>query len=312
MDKLYSIQEVATKLNLADKTLRRWEEAGRFTPSRTLGNQRRYTLEDLQILDAIKHGTINTQKDLLTPVQASQLCGVSVSTLMRWEDNGKIHPFITSAGTYYPRQRLMEKMDELKSIAEEPEPIIPPPAPVESPKPTLSPLIAPPQPSTFDLRSSLFNIFITLILLISYHLIFNQPVKTVSPQGSVQGVSTVAPQDPRIDDLIKKFQDHLSSEMLKDAKPATNTTINVDGTALIHGSSTLSKGKNQISVSEPKITPTTPITLTFTSDYAPAKKYWVTTSQGSFTLNTDFPVSADSTFNYNFIAGESTQSAKKN
>jgi excisionase family DNA binding protein len=96
MDKLYTIQEVATKLNLSDKTLRRWEEAGRFSPSRTLGNQRRYTIEDLQILDALKHGTIAKQADLLSIQQASQLCGVSPTTILRWENEGKIHPFITS------------------------------------------------------------------------------------------------------------------------------------------------------------------------------------------------------------------------
>ena len=66
-----------------------------------------------------------------------------------------------------------------------------------------------------------------------------------------------------------------------------------------------SKDKNEIKILQDQITPTTPVTLTFTSDYAPAKKYWVTTDQGSFTLNTDFPVSEDSTFNYNFLASSS-------
>jgi len=120
MEKLYSIQEVAVKLNLSDKTLRRWEEAGRFTPSRTLGNQRRYSIEDLQILDAIKHGTINKQSDLLSLTQASSICGVTPTTIMRWENEGKIHPFITSGNTYYPRTKLVEKMDELKQAYPEP------------------------------------------------------------------------------------------------------------------------------------------------------------------------------------------------
>ena len=75
----------------------RWEEAGRFSPSRTLGNQRRYTIEDLQILDALKHGMIAKQADLLSIQQASQLCGVSPITISRWENDGKIHPFITQA-----------------------------------------------------------------------------------------------------------------------------------------------------------------------------------------------------------------------
>ncbi len=334
MDKLYTIIEVAAKLNLSDKTLRRWEEAGRFTPSRTLGNQRRYSLDDLQVLDAIKHGVVNEQKDLLTLVQASKLCGVSPTTITRWENDGKIHPLITSGNTYYPRHKLMEKMDSLKTQYPEPkfEPVSPRPnievsvvsetketdvkgqvIPTDNKK--LAPLtsLSDPQRSDSSLKTMMANILITVIILVAYHLIFNQtPTLPANPgSGVVQGVAT-STQDPRVDDLLTKFQDHLSSEMLKNAKPVPVTTINLDNTALIYGTSTLSKGKNQITVEQDKVTATTPVSVTFTNDYAPAKKYWVTTDQGSFTLYTDFPVSSDSTFNYNFIAPTSTTSATPN
>jgi len=321
MDKLYTIQEVATKLNLSDKTLRRWEEAGRFCSSRTLGNQRRYSIDDLQVLDAIKHGVVNEQKDLLTLVQASNLCGVSPTSIIRWENDGKIHPLITSGNTYYPRQKLVEKMEDLKTTNLEPVPSV---ANLASesvrnfaiPDKKLSPLPVPvpniPGMSGPTISPILTNMLITFILLISYHLLFNQkPSAPISPSnnvGSVQGVATTT-LDPRVDDLLTKFQEHLSSEMLKDAKPIPVTTINLDSTALIYGTSILSKGKNQISVTQDKVTPSTPITVTFTNDYAPAKKYWVTTDQGSFTLHTDFPVSSDSTFNYNLLALPSSPSA---
>lgn len=314
MDNLYSIIEVATKLGLSDKTLRRWEEAGRFSPSRTLGNQRRYSLEDLQILDAIKHGTINEQKDLLTVDQAGQLCGVSPTTIVRWEDAGKIHPLITSGNTYYPRQKLMEKMDELKKsyVEPEPEPSSQGTVPMVTTPPKLSPL-SPSLTQTsslFNLQSSILNILTTLILLLTYHLLFNQPSAPVSPRqaGTVQGVSTTT-KDPRLDDLITKFQDYVTAESLKDALPPPVTTINLDNTAIITGTDTLPKGKNQVLVTQDKITSTTPITLTFTTDYAPAKKYWVTSDSGSFTLHTDFPVSADSHFNYEFLVLPASPSA---
>lgn len=321
MDKLYTIVEVAAKLNLSDKTLRRWEEAGRFTPSRTLGNQRRYSLDDLQVLDAIKHGVVNEQKDLLTLVQASKLCGVSPTTIIRWENDGKIHPLITSGNTYYPRHKLMEKMDSLKTQYPEPK-LEPMPARpdvevetrTKEPDPTMPTRLAQlptkqvtsllvPQRSDTNLKTMVANILITVIILVAYHLIFNQtPTLPQSPgTGAVQGVATTT-QDPRVDDLLTKFQDHLSAEMLKNAKPVPVTTINLDNTALIYGTSTLSKGKNQITVEQDKVTSTTPVTVTFTNDYAPAKKYWVTTDQGSFTVYTDFPVSSDSTFNYNFLS----------
>lgn len=337
MDKLYTIIEVATKLNLSDKTLRRWEEAGKFMPERTLGNQRRYTLEDLQILDAIKHGTVSGQKDLLTIAQAGRLCGVSTTTILRWEDAGKIHPFITSGNTYYPRQKLMEKMDELKSTYVEPAPPAPTPytpgvkdahtpgvlatdpehVPVgarhaspasndhlsDNPVPKLTPLdtrASHVSPQQFNIY--LTNTLITLILIFSYHLIFNQSSVPVSPQtGSVQGASTIATPDPRLDDLITQFKNHLAGEMLKDAKPVS-TTIKVTESTLTSSTGIMPKNQNQILVPSEKITTTTPVTVTFTSDFSPAKKYWITTDQGSFTLHTDFPVSSDSTFNYSFIA----------
>ncbi len=112
--KLYTISEVAEKLNLSTKTLRRWENEGKFSASRTIGGQRRYTLEDLQILDAIKHGTIPSKSDLLTLEQAANLFGVSPQTIVRWENEGKIHPFITSGNTYYPKSKLVEKIESLK------------------------------------------------------------------------------------------------------------------------------------------------------------------------------------------------------
>jgi excisionase family DNA binding protein len=325
MDKLYTIQEVATKLNISDKTLRRWEEAGRFLSSRTLGNQRRYSVEDLQILDAIKHGTINEQKDLLTIEQAGKLCGVSPTTILRWEEGGKIHPFITSGNTYYPRQKLVEKMEELKKIYVEPDPV-----PAVDPKgsaqpadskaggsdpkgdhePKLTPLTTrESHVSPLQFNVYLTNALVTLVLILSYHLLFNQTSTPISPQGSVQGASTIATPDPRLDDLIAKYQDHIQVEMLKDAKPISTSTTKADNASLISGSSTLTKNTNQISVTADKITATTPVTVTFTSDYAPAKKYWVTPESESFTLITDFPVSSDSTFNYSYIVPTSTVSA---
>ena len=314
MEKLYTIAEVADKLNLSAKTLRRWEEAGRFTPSRTLGGQRRYSIEDLQILDALKHGTIPDQKDLLTLAQAAALFGVSPATVDRWENEGKIHPFITAGTTYYPRHRLMEKIGELqKEFIPEP----PPPTPPRSVYMNVAdqvttspaPMSAPPTPShpsttstkgdrdhrTIILDALVINTAVTLVLLTGYYFL-TRPLDVVSPAGSVQGVE--AAKDPRVDDLIKKFQDFVAGQMQRDAAPAAPTVIDAKNTVLTAHTGVLPKGKNQISVSDPSLTPHTPVTATFTTDYSPAKKYWVTVQQGSFTLATDYPVAQDSTFSY--------------
>ncbi|MBI4096085.1 MAG: MerR family transcriptional regulator, partial [Candidatus Levybacteria bacterium] len=46
-NKLFKIQEVANILGVSTKTLRRWDQRGRFVPTRTVGNQRRYTQEQI-------------------------------------------------------------------------------------------------------------------------------------------------------------------------------------------------------------------------------------------------------------------------
>lgn len=312
MDKLYTINEVASKLNLSDKTLRRWEEACRFTPSRTLGNQRRYSVDDLQILDALKHNVISDQHELLNASQAASLCGVSPSTIARWENEGKIHPFITSGYTYYPKSRLLAKLDELKAST-----------PIEIPNPTLhiesdnSREMAPDAQRPVSLTPStslstnyshfLIPLFTSILTLTLYHFLFNQVSTPVTPQ--VKGVTTSV-FDPRVDDLLTKFQTHLDREMLEKSVVTPTQQIQLDNTSLISGQDTLAKGQSQISVSHPSLSPTSLVTATFSSDFSPARKYWVTSKTGSFTLTTDFPVGADASFTYQFLTPTATESAK--
>ena len=55
-EKLHSIQQVSTKLNIPKPTLRFWEKefAGLLLPLRTNGGQRRYTTEHVTIIEEIK------------------------------------------------------------------------------------------------------------------------------------------------------------------------------------------------------------------------------------------------------------------
>lgn len=214
----YSISEAAAKLDLSEKTLRRWEDAGRFTPSRTLGNQRRYSLEDLQILDAIKHNVIPHQKDLLTKELAAQLLGVTPVTLDRYVAEGSLHPFITVGTTYYPRHRLLPLLSELKA---HPPSSPPDPTPLPSvdplpssamPNPPVAPL-SPPLPST-PLAVPAFSSFtphapyliqlaLTLTLLTAYHYFFNPPSVDPLPLSpdQVQGAAT-NPSLRLLDDML--------------------------------------------------------------------------------------------------------------
>src|SRR3990172_374072 len=50
-NKRLTIQEAASFLQVSTKTLRRWEKQGILIPERTVGNQRRYSLLQLQEFD---------------------------------------------------------------------------------------------------------------------------------------------------------------------------------------------------------------------------------------------------------------------
>jgi len=216
----YTISETAEKLNLSEKTLRRWEEAGRFTPSRTVGNQRRYSIEDLQILDAIKHNVIPHQKDLLTLSSAAQFLDVTEPTIDRLVSEGTLHPFTTVSQKYYPRHRLLPLLGNIKGETPTPQTILEP-GPITSEPPLkqiakrLPPLEPPKQESTPTKPAerlhpqSIYTIYslqaiITIILITTYHLLFRTPSTPTSPildQGSVQGAAT-NPSLVLLDDML--------------------------------------------------------------------------------------------------------------
>lgn len=209
----YTISETADKLNLSEKTLRRWEDAGRFTPSRTIGNQRRYSTEDLQILDAIKHNVIPHQKDLLTLSAAAQFLDVTEPTIDRLVSEGQLHPFTTVVAKYYPRHRLLPFLGNIKG--ESPKPIETKPNPLIEPEPKVLPPTTPHLPplqvksqpngptkstyATYGLQTA-----ITIILITAYHFLFRAPTPPTSPsinQGSVQGAAT-NPSLTLLDDML--------------------------------------------------------------------------------------------------------------
>lgn len=219
-EETYTISETAEKLNLSEKTLRRWEDAGRFSPSRTVGNQRRYSIEDLQILDAIKHNVIPHQKDLLTLSAAAQFLDVAEPTIERLVNEGQLHPFTTVSQKYYPRHRLLPLLGNIKGEAPISQANIEPVTmtkelPLEQTTKRLPPLESPKQeiiPTKLNENNrsqSIYTIYslqalITIILITAYHLLFRAPATPTSPtasQGSVQGAAT-NPSLVLLDDML--------------------------------------------------------------------------------------------------------------
>jgi len=79
-DQVLTIAQAAASLGVSAKTLRRWEAQGKIVPLRTGGNQRRFTLSDIERL---KNQSLSVKK------AASQI-GVSHQTLRKWDEQGVI------------------------------------------------------------------------------------------------------------------------------------------------------------------------------------------------------------------------------
>ncbi len=67
---LLTIQKAAELLGISTRTLKRYEERGLITPQRTPGDQRRYTLEDIEILSKRTNGNI-APSSVIAPVAQS-------------------------------------------------------------------------------------------------------------------------------------------------------------------------------------------------------------------------------------------------
>ena len=343
MDNSYTISEVATKLSIATKTLRRWEESGKFSSSRTLGNQRRYNREDLQILDAIKHNIISAQSDLLTLPAAASLCAVSPTTIERWVREGKIHPFITSGKTYYPRERLITKLDELsKQISQTPEsdppwadtPTTELTAHTDTPtrrhadtpslehsKPGISAIITK--------LSPILNTLITLLIILIYHTLTSSPTSPpIAPTAPTELTESTKPTEstpptsftslsllpaPPPDPIPGTLYYDASSQSLRlftntwtdissPVEPSSQVELSFSDTTLISGTRIMKKDTSSTLINHKSLTPSTPVSITFNSDYSPGKKYWLEQDQGSFTLHTDYPVGQNSSFTYLILA----------
>jgi len=136
-NKKYSISQTAQLLNLHPKTLRRWENTGKFTSKRTLGNQRRYSQKDINQLQQIKSGQSPTppkQTQLFNLNQTAAKLGVSPATVQRWTKQGKFPPSTTKANiSYYSMEQIKKLQSRQAPVLKSTSPPPPPPSPSLSP-----------------------------------------------------------------------------------------------------------------------------------------------------------------------------------
>ena len=197
----FTTSQAAQKLNLHPKTLRRWEQAGKFTPQRTLGNQRRYSSKDIIQLQAIKIGQITPQltDKLLTTNQAAQKLHVSPATIRRWTRENKLKLTLDKQlNQGYSNQALNQFLKTPTTLVTPEKSPSPPPSPasdISSLPQTISWLKRPKLQKAF-VYSSITTLFLSLGLVI--YLYLNHLQSPVSPSSDqilgAQDIEVILPK----------------------------------------------------------------------------------------------------------------------
>ncbi|MBI4097878.1 MAG: MerR family transcriptional regulator, partial [Candidatus Levybacteria bacterium] len=97
--RLLTIQQAANLLGVTPMTLRRWEKAGNLIPTRTLGNQRRYTKEQLEYfqtkrnIEKINQETVSQtpQAPVQTPLTTTQSEKLNLISSVLEQEDEEIH-----------------------------------------------------------------------------------------------------------------------------------------------------------------------------------------------------------------------------
>lgn len=91
------ISKAASILGVSIKTLRRWEEAGIIHATRNSQNQRVYSITEIKSISRRRYQplpqppTVTTKKTVFLPIsEAATQLGVSIKTIRRWDEAGKI------------------------------------------------------------------------------------------------------------------------------------------------------------------------------------------------------------------------------
>lgn len=119
----FTVSQMAAKLGVSAKTLQRLEARGVINPSRTMGNQRRYSDGDYLALKKYlqKNSPFEVLEYPIEPVTSSQLAdelGVHEATVRRWGRDGQVVKLGSSGGTvYYAHPRSTGGIGTKKQLA---------------------------------------------------------------------------------------------------------------------------------------------------------------------------------------------------
>jgi excisionase family DNA binding protein len=84
-DTLYRIGDAAAFVNRSVETIRRWEQEGRIPQARRVGNQRRYSEDDLRKLKEIAERPLPTEEPTSSPQPWAE---TEAETVTPWAETG--------------------------------------------------------------------------------------------------------------------------------------------------------------------------------------------------------------------------------
>jgi excisionase family DNA binding protein len=191
---VYTIKDAARALGIHPKTIRRWEEKGKFTPLRTLGNQRRFTDEHLKILEKIKSGepVPAPPPKILTTEQTAAKFQVSPATVERWTKEGKLKPALDNQ--LQPGYRASDIKQYLRPKTTTPTLPNEEPAPLPAPAPGIPSHAADPKQRYFLYAGAAG---LALSVITGLYLLISRPAKIASPgiqQAQTPTVDVVLPR----------------------------------------------------------------------------------------------------------------------
>jgi len=291
-DNLLTISQAAKSLGISKRTLQRWEKLDNFPqPYRTPGGSRRYSPSQLEEIKTWKgnKSQLPQNSSQLSISQAAQKLNVSPRTLQRWEKLANFpQPYRTPGGSrrYTPDQvnRIKTWHQQQQATSEQTSPSTPsaptftPPPPLNTPflpSPYLDqstpPLAEQPSPQPKKLSNTSKRLSLPSLAIIAGLLLLTLGLNPHSPVASISATGQ-----------------------------ANFTGLTLSNSS---GQATLPAGEKTITVNHSSLTPYSQVIATFTSDYSPATKYWVTLDPAnhSFTLHVDYPVNQDTPINYLII-----------
>jgi len=169
----YSVSAAAKFVGVHPKTLRRWEDSGLVNPTRTIGNQRRYTDQHLKTLVGIKTGQFDPPPTdrLLDLNQASLLLKVSPATVRRWTREKRLKLTIDKTGNTGYSEKTLKQI--LAQISPKTLPVTPSPETKEKPPTPLQITSLPHKPLVY---LGLTAIFTGLALATYFYVRGNQEI----------------------------------------------------------------------------------------------------------------------------------------